>query len=106
MTVLFQYCVTLMVGPQLCLLRSQPIAGEGGLRTTSCTLTPLGAGGVGKVSFTVLGLEPGEHTLTFTLKTRDKTRDILVKKLRVVVRTWVLGGGGCSGGDRMGNLSV
>lgn len=86
-----QYCVTLTVGPALCLLQSQPAAGGAGLRSTACTWAHLSAGGVGKVTFTVLGLEPGEHTLTFTLKTRHGTKDILEKKLRVVVRTWMNG---------------
>ncbi|XP_067377606.1 complement C5 isoform X2 [Channa argus] len=79
-----EFCVTLTVGPQLCLHQSQPAAGGGGLHSTPCSWTPLAAGGVRKVTFTVLGLEPGEHTLTFTLKTRSGNRDILEKKLRVV----------------------
>lgn len=84
-----QYCVTVTVGPALCLLQSQPVARTAGLHTTACTWTSLAAGGVGKVSFTLLGLEPGEHILTFTLKTREGQKDILEKKLRVVVRTWM-----------------
>ncbi|XP_045898930.1 complement C5-like [Micropterus dolomieu] len=78
------YCVTVTVGPALCLLQSQPVARTAGLHTTACTWTSLAAGGVGKVSVTLLGLEPGEHTLTFTLKTREGKKDILEKKLRVV----------------------
>ncbi|XP_044053377.1 complement C5 [Siniperca chuatsi] len=77
-----KYCVTLTVGPALCLLQSQPAAG--GLHSTACTFNRLSAGEVGKVTFTLLGLEPGEHTLTFTLKTRQGRIDILEKKLRVV----------------------
>ncbi|XP_070689559.1 complement C5 [Pempheris klunzingeri] len=76
------FCVTLTVGPAVCLLQSQPAAG--GLHSTACTWSRLSAGGVHKVTFTVLGLEPGEHTLTFTLKTREGNKDILEKKLRVV----------------------
>lgn len=71
----------------MCLLDSQPVAGGAGLRSTACHLTGLAAGGVGEVTFTVLGLEPGEHTLTFTLRTQQGQRDIVEKKLRVVVRT-------------------
>ncbi|KAM8760671.1 complement C5 [Acanthopagrus schlegelii] len=78
------YCVTLTVGPALCLLQSQPAAGGAGLKSTTCSWRRLSAKEVGKVSFTVLGLEPGEHTLTFTLKTRSGPKDILEKKLRVV----------------------
>ncbi|KAG7490391.1 complement C5 [Solea senegalensis] len=78
------YCVTLTAGPELCLLHSQETSGAVGLRSTPCSWSKLPAGGVGSVSFTLLGLEPGEHTLTFTLKTRQGNRDILEKKLRVV----------------------
>ncbi|XP_040898542.1 complement C5 [Toxotes jaculatrix] len=91
------YCVTLTVGPAICLLQSQATAGGAGLRSTPCTWTRLSAEGVGKVTFTLLGLEPGEHTLTFTLKTRGQgTGDVLEKKLRVVpegVRREVYSGG-------------
>ncbi|XP_070760148.1 complement C5 [Enoplosus armatus] len=90
------YCVTLKVGPSLCLLESQPAAGGAGLHSTTCSWSSLSAGGVGKVTFTLLGLEPGEHTLTFTLKTRHGPKDILEKKLRVVpegLRTEVFSGG-------------
>ncbi|KAM7390973.1 hypothetical protein PAMP_021696 [Pampus punctatissimus] len=79
-----RYCVTLTVGPAICLLQSQPAAGGAGLHSTNCSWSSLSAGGVGKVTFTLLGLEPGEHTLTFTLKTRKGRGDILEKKLRVV----------------------
>ncbi|KAM9360733.1 complement C5 [Symphorus nematophorus] len=79
-----QYCVTLTAGPAVCLLTSQPVAGGAGLHSTACDWRRLSAGGVGKVMFTVLGLEPGEHTLTFTLKTQNGPKDIVEKKLRVV----------------------
>lgn len=81
-----QYCVTLTAGPEVCLLQSQLATGGAGLHSTACTWKPLPAGGVGQVSFTVLGLEPGEHTLTFTLKTRTGPVDVVKKTLRVVVR--------------------
>uniref|UniRef100_A0A3P9H4Z3 Complement C5 n=1 Tax=Oryzias latipes TaxID=8090 RepID=A0A3P9H4Z3_ORYLA len=79
-----KYCVTLMAGPAVCLLQSQPVAGQAGLHSTGCKWNYLSANGVGKVEFTLLGLEPGMHTLTFTLKTTDGIRDILEKNLRVV----------------------
>ncbi|CAF94607.1 unnamed protein product [Tetraodon nigroviridis] len=91
-----QYCVTLLAEAAVCLTDSQPAPGRAGLRSTGCTWTPLFAGGVGKVAFTVLGLEPGEHRLTFVLKTRRGHKDILEKKLRVVpegVRREQLSGG-------------
>ncbi|KAM3610513.1 uncharacterized protein V6R79_005063 [Siganus canaliculatus] len=91
------YCVTLTAGPALCLLQSQPDAARGaGLHSTACKWSRLSAGGVRKVDFTVLGLEPGEHTLTFTLKTRHGKTDVVEKKLRVVpdgVRREQLSGG-------------
>ncbi|XP_041643759.1 complement C5 isoform X2 [Cheilinus undulatus] len=79
-----EYCVTLTAGPALCLLQSQPASGGAGLHSTACTWSRLSAGDIRTVVFTVLGLEPGEHTLTFTLKTRGGPRDIVEKKLRVV----------------------
>ncbi|XP_026177274.1 complement C5 [Mastacembelus armatus] len=79
-----KYCVTLTVGPALCLLKAQATTGGAGQRSTSCSWSHLSAGDVDKVTFIVLGLETGEHTMTFTLKTQDGTRDVLEKKLRVV----------------------
>ncbi|KAF7650029.1 hypothetical protein LDENG_00132830, partial [Lucifuga dentata] len=79
-----RYCVTLTVGPDICLLNSQPAPQGAGLHSTPCSWRPLPAGG------------PGEHTLTFTLKTQDGGRDILEKKLRVVpegVRKEMFSGG-------------
>lgn len=76
-----------MAGPAVCLLQSQPVSGQPGLHSTGCKWNYLSANGVGKVVFTLLGLEPGMHTLTFTLKTTDGIRDILEKNLRVVVST-------------------
>ncbi|KAM4578048.1 complement C5 [Fundulus diaphanus] len=78
------YCVTLTAGPELCLLKSQPSTRVVGQHTTACTWSRLPAGGVGKVSFTLLGLEHGEHTLTFTLATQTGVRDVVKKTLRVV----------------------
>jgi len=80
-----QFCVTLTAGPAVCLQQSHPNPAGLGLHSTSCSWTPLSAGGVGKVSFTLLGLEPGDHILTFTLRTRQGGRDVLEKRLRVVV---------------------
>ncbi|XP_022623289.1 complement C5 [Seriola dumerili] len=90
------FCVTLTAGPGICLLNSQPTPGGEGLRSTPCHWSRLSEGGAGEVTFTVLGLEPGEHNLTFTLKTRTGGGDILRKKLRVVpegVRDHVYSGG-------------
>lgn len=78
--------MTLTVGPEICLLNSQPDASGEGLRSTQCNMESLFAGGVSEVQFIVLALEPGEHTLTFKVQTRKGHGDIVVKKLRVVVR--------------------
>ncbi|CAL8343814.1 unnamed protein product [Lota lota] len=91
-----QYCVTLTVGPEFCLLHSQSV-GDSGLQTTACVWNHLSGSGVGKGGpFTLLGLQAGEHTLTFTLMTRHGPRDIVKKKLRVVpegVRKEIFSGG-------------
>ncbi|XP_071340230.1 complement C5 isoform X2 [Trachinotus anak] len=90
------YCVTLTVGPAICLLQSKPTAGREGLHSTPCHWNHLSEEGVGQVTFTLLGLEPGEHTLTFTLMTRKGVGDKVEKKLRVVpegVRKEVFSGG-------------
>ncbi|KAG7215011.1 hypothetical protein INR49_022887 [Caranx melampygus] len=81
----------------VCLLGPTNNPGRDGLRSTSCNqMLTLHGGGVRRVTFTVLGLEPGEHTLTFTLKTLKRGGDIVEKKLRVVpegVRKELLSGG-------------
>lgn len=78
--------MTLTVGPEICLLQSHPDARGEGLYSTTCRWDTLPAGGVGMVEFTVLGLKPGEHTLTFKLQTMRGRGDIVEKKLRVAVR--------------------
>uniref|UniRef100_A0A3B3X607 Anaphylatoxin-like domain-containing protein n=1 Tax=Poecilia mexicana TaxID=48701 RepID=A0A3B3X607_9TELE len=70
------YCVTLTAGPAFCLLKSRPTPRQEGHHTTACTWSRLAAGGVGKVTFTLLGLEPGEHTLTFTLTIQSGVKDV------------------------------
>uniref|UniRef100_A0A3B3X3F7 Anaphylatoxin-like domain-containing protein n=1 Tax=Poecilia mexicana TaxID=48701 RepID=A0A3B3X3F7_9TELE len=90
------YCVTLTAGPAFCLLKSRPTPRQEGHHTTACTWSRLAAGGVGKVTFTLLGLEPGEHTLTFTLTIQSGVKDVVKKTLRVVpegVRQEVNSGG-------------
>lgn len=68
-------------------MNSQPDAGGVGLRSTGCNWQSLVSGGVNEVQFTVLALEPGEHKLTFKLQTTRRGQgDIVIKKLRVVVR--------------------
>lgn len=78
--------MTLTVGPEICLLQSHPDASGEGRHSTSCRWDSLRAGDVGMVEFTVLGLEPGEHTLAFKLRTMRGRGDIVEKKLRVAVR--------------------
>lgn len=76
----------LTVGPEICLLQSHPDASGDGRHSTTCRWESLRASAVDMVEFTVLGLEPGEHTLTFKLQTMRGRGDIVEKKLRVVVR--------------------
>jgi len=84
--ILPQYCVTLTVGPEFCLLRSNSV-GDSDQRSTSCVWATIYGSGVEKVGpFTLLALQPGEHPLKFTLKTRQGARDIVLKTLHVVVR--------------------
>lgn len=78
--------MTLMVGPEICLLHSHPDASGEGRHSTACRWDSLRAGAVDMVEFTVLGLQPGEHTLTFKLRTMRGRGDIVEKKLRVAVR--------------------
>ncbi|XP_015250744.1 PREDICTED: complement C5 [Cyprinodon variegatus] len=91
------YCVTLSAGPAICLLKSKPSTKEAGHHITTCSSwSRLPARGVAKVTFTLMGLEPGEHTLTFTLSTQSGLRDVVKKILRVVpegVRQVVNSGG-------------
>uniref|UniRef100_A0A665VU64 Anaphylatoxin-like domain-containing protein n=1 Tax=Echeneis naucrates TaxID=173247 RepID=A0A665VU64_ECHNA len=91
------YCVTATAGPALCFLDSQPIEGSD-LRSTPCTMKTLLGGRTGKVTFTLMALKPGEHTVTFELRIRrgDGNADTLKKTLRVVpegVRKEVFSGG-------------
>uniref|UniRef100_A0A8C8BQX9 NTR domain-containing protein n=1 Tax=Oncorhynchus tshawytscha TaxID=74940 RepID=A0A8C8BQX9_ONCTS len=81
-----QYCVTLTAGAGVCLFQGKPTKDDG-IKTTNCDKTTLlESGSVGLVTFTLMALEVGSHTLTFTLRT-DKPRfnDQIVKTIRVVV---------------------
>lgn len=93
-----KFCVTLTVGPELCLVDSVSASDGSGRRSTSCDgagrTQTLEAGGVGEVRFTLMALEAGQHQLTFDLITapvrtssslgRRKPQDTLVKRLTVV----------------------
>uniref|UniRef100_A0A4W5LFH7 Complement C5 n=1 Tax=Hucho hucho TaxID=62062 RepID=A0A4W5LFH7_9TELE len=92
-----KYCVTLTAGAGVCLFQGKPTKDDG-IKTTNCDKTTLlESGSVGLVTFTLMALEVGSHTLTFTLRT-DKQRfnDQIVKTIRVVpegIRTEDLSGG-------------
>uniref|UniRef100_A0A674CW09 Complement C5 n=1 Tax=Salmo trutta TaxID=8032 RepID=A0A674CW09_SALTR len=92
-----KYCVTLTAGAGVCLFQGKPTKDDG-IKTTNCDKTTLlESGSVGLVTFTLMALEVGSHTLTFTLRT-DKLRlnDQIVKTIRVVpegIRTEDLSGG-------------
>uniref|UniRef100_A0A8C8BS96 Complement component 5 n=1 Tax=Oncorhynchus tshawytscha TaxID=74940 RepID=A0A8C8BS96_ONCTS len=68
-----KYCVTLTAGAGVCLFQGKPTKDDG-IKTTNCDKTTLlESGSVGLVTFTLMALEVGSHTLTFTLRT-DKPR--------------------------------
>ncbi|XP_072289541.1 complement C5 [Eucyclogobius newberryi] len=87
-----KFCVTLTVGPALCLADSRAAADGSLLRSTACDRRTLLRGLVGEVRFTLMALEPGQHTLTFRLLDAPagwsgaplRPRDTLVKTLTVV----------------------
>ncbi|CAL1615452.1 unnamed protein product [Knipowitschia caucasica] len=100
-----QFCVTLSVGPELCLAHSEAAADSSKQRSSACESRTVSAGGVVEVRFTLMALEVGKHTLTFTLyeapvgkRSKGPLRplDTLVKVLNVVpegVRKEVMVGG-------------
>uniref|UniRef100_A0A8C7CM82 Complement component 5 n=1 Tax=Oncorhynchus kisutch TaxID=8019 RepID=A0A8C7CM82_ONCKI len=64
-----KYCVTLTAGAGVCLFQGKPTKDDG-IKTTNCDKTTLlESGSVGLVTFTLMALEVGSHTLTFTLRT-------------------------------------
>uniref|UniRef100_A0A8C6U584 Anaphylatoxin-like domain-containing protein n=1 Tax=Neogobius melanostomus TaxID=47308 RepID=A0A8C6U584_9GOBI len=89
-----KFCVTLSVGPELCLVDSVAAADGSKHRTTSCGNTQtLSGDGVGEVHFTLMALEAGQHELRFRLfssqnigrtKPSLSLQDTLVKTLTVV----------------------
>ncbi|KAL0978964.1 hypothetical protein UPYG_G00178580 [Umbra pygmaea] len=91
-----QYCVMLTAGPGVCLFQGKPTT-QDRIKSTSCEYRPLESGSVGLVTFTLLALEAGSHSLTFTLKTKQPgLNDQIVKTLRVVpegIRTEDITGG-------------
>uniref|UniRef100_W5ME05 Complement C5 n=1 Tax=Lepisosteus oculatus TaxID=7918 RepID=W5ME05_LEPOC len=76
-----RFCVTLEVGQGVCLFKGSRKAE--GTQVTPCQRAPLEGQSVHLVSFTLLPLQAGLHTLTFTLDS-PLGRDVLVKTLRVV----------------------
>lgn len=77
-----RFCVTLTVGPELCLVNSQ--TDRANMRTTPCKMRALSGDGVGEVQFTLMALKEGKHQLTFHLKTPDHSGDTVRKTLTVV----------------------
>ncbi|MBN3310862.1 CO5 protein, partial [Amia calva] len=75
-----RYCVTLTVNPGVCVFGSSKT--KAGLMTTSCNPATLDSFSVKLFSFTLLPLEAGTHTLTFTLRS-IKGSESLIKTLRV-----------------------
>lgn len=78
----FQYCVQIAAGDGVCTFGDSASARW---RMQSCQFKNLDAGSSSAVTFRILPLELGLHTVNFTLLT-PRNSEIVVKTLRVVVR--------------------
>uniref|UniRef100_A0A8C9V417 Complement component 5 n=1 Tax=Scleropages formosus TaxID=113540 RepID=A0A8C9V417_SCLFO len=88
------FCVTLTVPKGVCLLQGRQTE-DGQAQSTPCIKTSLKEELVNLVSFTLMALEAGSHTLRFTLKS-PLGSETLIKTLRVVpegIRTELNTGG-------------
>lgn len=79
---MFQFCVKATVGDGICLFEGSASAQQG---LQSCQFQNLDGYSVASVTFRILPLELGLHTINFTLMT-EQNSEVLVKTLRVVVR--------------------
>uniref|UniRef100_A0A8C9L3K9 Complement C5 n=1 Tax=Serinus canaria TaxID=9135 RepID=A0A8C9L3K9_SERCA len=77
-----KFCVKIAAGNGVCTFGDSASAGSG---MRSCKLKNLDAGSSSAVTFLILPLELGLHTVNFTLLT-PRNSEIVVKTLRVVVR--------------------
>ncbi|XP_029115329.1 complement C5-like [Scleropages formosus] len=99
------FCVTLTVPKGVCLLQGRPTE-DGQAQSTPCIKTSLKEESVTLVSFTLMALEAGSHTLRFTLKS-PLGSETLIKTLRVVpegIRTELNTGGTLDPQGVYGNL--
>lgn len=78
----FQFCVQIAAGDGVCTFGDSASARG---RMQSCQFKNLDAGSSSAVTFRILPLELGLHTINFTLLT-PRNSEIVVKTLRVVVR--------------------
>uniref|UniRef100_A0A8C5UJV0 Complement C5 n=1 Tax=Malurus cyaneus samueli TaxID=2593467 RepID=A0A8C5UJV0_9PASS len=76
-----QYCVKIAAGNGICTFGGSASAGS---RTQSCKFKKLDGGSSSAITFQILPLELGLHTVNFTLLTPGNS-EIVVKTLRVVV---------------------
>uniref|UniRef100_A0A8D2N1R1 Complement C5 n=1 Tax=Zonotrichia albicollis TaxID=44394 RepID=A0A8D2N1R1_ZONAL len=76
-----KYCVKIAAGNGVCTFGDSASAGS---RMQSCKLKNLDAGSSSAVTFRILPLELGLHTVNFTLLT-PRNSEIVVKTLRVVI---------------------
>ncbi|KAM9117353.1 complement C5 [Pangshura tecta] len=74
------FCVKATVGDGICLFKGSASAQQG---LQSCKFQILGGSSVATVTFRILPLELGLHTINFTLLT-EQNSEVLVKTLRVV----------------------
>ncbi|XP_030063429.1 complement C5 [Microcaecilia unicolor] len=77
-----KFCATLSVGEGVCLFKGSATKLKG-IQSTSCTARQIEGSSVSVVTFKVMPLELGLHTINFTLKSEHGS-EILVKTLRVV----------------------
>uniref|UniRef100_A0A3B3S0A7 Complement component 5 n=1 Tax=Paramormyrops kingsleyae TaxID=1676925 RepID=A0A3B3S0A7_9TELE len=76
------YCVTLAAPKEICLVHGVPV-GQDGAQRTPCNKKDLKSTSVSRVSFTLMALEAGSHSLKFTLQS-PLGSETVIKTLRVV----------------------
>lgn len=79
---MFQFCVKIAAGDGIC---SSGDSATTGTRMHNCDLKNLGAGSSAPITFRILPLELGLHTINFTLLTTGSSETV-VKTLHVKVR--------------------
>uniref|UniRef100_A0A8D0HV67 Complement C5 n=1 Tax=Sphenodon punctatus TaxID=8508 RepID=A0A8D0HV67_SPHPU len=90
-----KFCSKISVGPGICLFGGSA-AKQQGVQSSQCSRRYLNSFSVTRVAFRILPLELGLHTINFTLLA-ERNSEVVVKTLRVVVRTTPTGiSGSCA----------